>query len=398
MKVTEKSHSAPALLTFAAGCNQLINWGISFYMPGTFARAIAQDTGWSAAQIYLGLTLAMLMMAMVSPFVARLLARIGGQRVVVSGTLIIAGGCLTMANAHTLPVWFSAWLLTGVGMRLALYDALFAALVNLYGQRSRVTLSRVTLAGGLASAVFWPLGASLLTTIGWRHALQVYALFGVLSALLLWTMPNTRLPLTPRRKARRPTSGHDRRAGLLYAALIALVTFVSNGTSTHLPEFIASYGLPVATGMLWGVGQTGARFLEVASGSALTPLRLTLLTTFLMPLCFALGLSGPCLAWAAAGFVLGYGAINGLTTVFKATLPLQLFAAQDYARRTGILLIPAQLLAAASPFAYAWLNHRLGIEGSLAVSALLALVVAALALAIALHQRQFPPETVSDRV
>ena len=189
MKVTEKSHSAPALLTFAAGCNQLINWGISFYMPGTFARAIAQDTGWSAAQIYLGLTLAMLMMAMVSPFVARLLTRIGGQRVVVSGTLIIAGGCLTMANAHTLPVWFSAWLLTGVGMRLALYDALFAALVNLYGQRSRVTLSRVTLAGGLASAVFWPLGASLLTTIGWRHALQVYALFGVLSALLLWTMP-----------------------------------------------------------------------------------------------------------------------------------------------------------------------------------------------------------------
>lgn len=67
MKATAKSPSAPVLLTFAAGCNQLINWGISFYMPGTFARAIAQDTGWSAAQIYLGLTLAMLMMAIVSP-------------------------------------------------------------------------------------------------------------------------------------------------------------------------------------------------------------------------------------------------------------------------------------------------------------------------------------------
>ncbi|VFS80839.1 Uncharacterised protein [Raoultella terrigena] len=94
--------------------------------------------------------------------------------------------------------------------------------------------------------------------------------------------------------------------------------------------------------------------------------------------------------------MLGYGAINGLTTVFKATLPLQLFAAQDYARRTGVLLIPAQLLAAASPFAYAWLNQRLGIEGGLAVSALLALVVAALALAIALHQRQLPAATVSE--
>ncbi|VDR25450.1 Major Facilitator Superfamily [Raoultella terrigena] len=396
MKATAKSPSAPALLTLAAGCNQLINWGISFYMPGTFARAIAQDTGWSAAQIYLGLTLAMLMMAVVSPFVARLLARLGGQRVAMSGTLIVASGCLIMANAHTLPVWFSAWLLTGVGMRLALYDALFAALVNLYGQGARVTISRVTLAGGLASAVFWPLGAWLLLTIGWRHALLVYALFGVLSALLLCKMPNIRLPRPPQRKARPPASRHDRRVGLLYAALIALVTFVSNGTSTHLPEFIASYGLPVAAGMLWGVGQTGARFLEVASGSALTPLKLTLLTTLLMPLCFALGLSGPYFAWAAAGFVLGYGAINGLTTVFKATLPLQLFAAQDYARRTGVLLIPAQLLAAASPFAYAWLNQRLGIVGGLAVSALLAVIVAALALAIALHQRQLSAEAVSE--
>ncbi len=95
--------------------------------------------------------------------------------------------------------------------------------------------------------------------------------------------------------------------------------------------------------------------------------------------------------------MLGYGAINGLTTVFKATLPLQLFAAEDYARRTGILLIPAQLLAAASPFAYAWLNDYLGIRGSLAVSAALALVVAALAMAVAWCQRENTPAAIEER-
>ncbi|HHG8771722.1 TPA: MFS transporter [Raoultella planticola] len=398
MNTTEKTHSASGLLTLAAGCNQLINWGISFYMPGTFARTIALDTGWPTTRIYLGLTLAMLMMALLSPFVARLLARFGGQRVVIFGTLTIAMGCAIMANVHTLPGWLSAWLLTGIGMRLALYDALFAALVNLYGQRARPTLSRVTLAGGLASALFWPLGAFLLTLMDWRHALLVYSLLGLLSALLLWRMPNNKLPALLRQKAPMPASRHDKRLSLVYAALIALVTLVSNGTSTHLPEFIASYGLPVAVGMLWGIGQTGARFLEVASGSALTPLRLTRLTTLLMPLCFALGLSGPYCAWAAAGFVLGYGAINGLTTVFKATLPLALFAAGDYARRTGILLIPAQLLAAAAPFAYAWLNHHLGIQGSLVVSAALTLVIAGLALAIARHPRHAPAQTMNSPV
>lgn len=392
MKNTEKTLAAPGMLTLAAGCHQLINWGISFYMPGTFARAIGQDTGWPATQIYLGLTLAMLMMALLSPFVARLLARFGGQRIVVSGTLAIAAGCAMMATVPTLPGWLVAWLLTGIGMRLALYDSLFAALVNLYGQQARRSISRVTLAGGLASALFWPLGAFLLTVMDWRHALLVYSLLGLLSALLLWQMPNRKRPAVIPPKERLPTPLRHRRVGLLYAALIALVTFVSNGTSTHLPEFIAHYGLPVAAGMLWGIGQTGARFLEVASGSALTPLRLTLLTTLLMPGCFAIGLSSPYILWAAGGFVLGYGAINGLTTVFKATLPLQLFAAEEYARQTGILLIPAQLLAAASPFAYAWLNHQFGIQGSLGISAALTLVVAGLALAIARNQAYRMPD------
>ncbi len=90
-------NAIPRRLAFTAGGQQLINWGISFYMPGTFAGAIAADKGWSLPQIYLGLTLAMLMMAAVSPFVARLLARFGGRLVVTSGTLLIAASCAMMA-------------------------------------------------------------------------------------------------------------------------------------------------------------------------------------------------------------------------------------------------------------------------------------------------------------
>ena len=375
-----KNPALPRALSLTAGCNQLINWGISFYMPGTFARAMTADTGWSSAQIYSGLTLAMLVMAALSPFVARLLARIGGQRVVMTGSLLIALSCLLMAYTHSLMTWYSAWVLTGIGMRLSLYDALFAALVNLYGQQARRTISRVTLAGGLASVVFWPLGEALLMVMNWREALLIYALFGLLSAALTLSLPNQTHPLANKPAA--PAGGEDRRNSWLYAAFIALITFVSNGTSTHLPEFIASVGLPVAVGMLWGIGQTGARFLEVVAGAGLTPLRLTLLTALAMPVCFMLGLSSTLFLWSAAGFVLGYGAINGLVTIVKATLPLQLFAPEEYARRTGVLLIPAQLMAAASPLAYAWLNRALGTMGAMWLSWGLTLVIAGLAVAI----------------
>lgn len=375
-----KNPALPRALSLTAGCNQLINWGISFYMPGTFARAMTADTGWSSAQIYSGLTLAMLVMAALSPFVARLLARIGGQRVVMTGSLLIAMSCLLMAYTHSLMAWYGAWVLTGIGMRLSLYDALFAALVNLYGQQARRTISRVTLAGGLASVVFWPLGEALLMVMNWREALLIYALFGLLSAALTLSLPNQTHPLANKPAA--PAGGEDRRNSWLYAAFIALITFVSNGTSTHLPEFIASVGLPVAVGMLWGIGQTGARFLEVVAGAGLTPLRLTLLTALAMPVCFLLGLCSTLWLWSAAGFVLGYGAINGLVTIVKATLPLQLFAPEEYARRTGVLLIPAQLMAAASPLAYAWLNRALGTIGAMWLSWGLTLVIAGLAVAM----------------
>jgi MFS family permease len=376
----------PRRLALAAGCNQLINWGISFYMPGTFALAISADRGWSSPQIYLGLTLAMLVMAAVSPFVARLLARFGGQTVVMSGTLLIAISCAGMASTQTLSGWYCAWLVTGVGMRLSLYDALFAALVNLYGQQARRTISRVTLAGGLASAVFWPLGDGLLHIMSWQEALRVYALAGLLSAALIRTLPRQRLAVTTKVSA--PPLKNERRNGWLYAAFIALITFVSNGTSTHLPEFIANCGLPVAIGMLWGFGQTGARALEVVAGARLTPFSLTLFTALAMPFCFLVGLSSALFIWCAAGFVLGYGAINGLVTIVKATLPLALFSAENYAHRTGLLLIPAQLMAAASPFAYAWLNKTLGLAGAMWVSTGLTLVIAGLAITIVRRSRR----------
>ncbi len=177
--------------------SNLINWGSLFYMPGTFAGTIAADKGWSPCpQIYLGLTLAMLMMAAVSPFVARLLARFGGRLVVTSGTLLIAASCAMMAWRPSLAGWYGAWLLTGIGMRLSLYDALFAAVVNLYGQQARKTISHITLAGGLASALFWPLGEVLLTIMPWQNALRIYALLGLLSAWLSYQLPRQRLRFT----------------------------------------------------------------------------------------------------------------------------------------------------------------------------------------------------------
>lgn len=373
---------------FCIGMTQLINWGITFYMPGVFGTAIMAETGWSPVVTFFGLTIAMLVMGLVSPLTGPLIARTGGRTMMMAGTFAIILGCFLMAFTRSTTSWVAVWLLMGVGMRLALYDAAFALLVEITGAAARRAVALVTLLGGLASALFWPAGAALLHVTDWRHALIVYGCAGIVSLLLLSTVPagHRRKPFVTGQSAR-ATSGtaEERKAsvsGLWYATLIALMSFVSTGVSTHFPQILAAWGMSAMTGMLWGVGQVSARLLDVASGARTSAVRLNLIIGILLPLCFLAGLAGNVNPVAAAIFVLSYGAVNGLSTVVKAVLPLVLFEPQQYARRTGILLSPAFFLAAIAPSVYAMLLERYGIPGTLLLSAILTLFITAISVVI----------------
>ncbi|WP_431022943.1 MFS transporter (plasmid) [Erwinia rhapontici] len=366
---------------FCVGMTQLINWGITFYMPGAFGAAVMAETGWPPVVTFSGLTVAMLVMGLVSPLTGSVMARYGGRRMMMAGTLGISAGCFLMALTHSSAMWIAAWVLTGAGMRLALYDAAFTLLVETAGVRARRSISLVTLLGGLASAVFWPAGVVLLRITDWRHAVFVYGGAGLVSLLFLCAVPSGDRPTPP--VAGQSDAGEVRTtenrqtviSGRWYAVLIALLSFVSTGVSTHFPQILAAYGMPALTGMLWGAGQVGARLLDVASGSRTSALRLNLITGIALPLCFLTGLAGQFTPAATAVFVLGYGAVNGLSTVVKAVLPLALFDPLHYARKTGVLLSPAFFLAALAPSAYALLLERAGIPGTLLVSAILGLLI-----------------------
>lgn len=372
---------------FCIGMTQLINWGITFYMPGAFGAAVMAETGWSQVATFSGMTVALLVMGVVSPLTGRVMLCAGGRTMMMAGTLAVAVGCFLMAFTHTLPGWIAVWALTGVGMRFALYDAAFALLVDIAGAQARRAISLVTLLGGLASAAFWPAGAALLHVTDWRHAVIVYGCAGLVSLLFLSAVPAGRRVSLPVSSQASPAIGtsEERRvliSGLWYATLIALMSFVSTGVSTHFPQILAAYGMPALTGMLWGVGQVGARLLDVASGARISALRLNLITGILLPLCFLVGLAGKVSPAATAFFVLGYGAVNGLSTVVKAILPLVLFDPLRYARKTGVLLSPGFFFAALAPSAYALLLEHYGISGTLLISLILTLFITAISVVL----------------
>jgi hypothetical protein len=128
----------------ALGVTQIIAWGTSLYALGVLGKPIAADTGWSQGLVFGGLTVGLLTSAAVSAVVGRLLDRHGGRpscdRLDRDG--LRAGAALFR---HPPYAYLAVWVLLGVAMRLSLYDAAFAALVQVTPSRGRRAISYLTL-------------------------------------------------------------------------------------------------------------------------------------------------------------------------------------------------------------------------------------------------------------
>ncbi|MET1077751.1 MAG: MFS transporter [Pseudomonas sp.] len=370
------------------GLAQLIGWGVTFYLPGVFGPAIATAMGWTPVWVYAGLSLAMLVMGLVSPLTGRLVGRHGGRRVMVAGMLLSALGCVLLAVSQGALSYYGAWLVLGVGMRGSLYDAAFATLVGLQGTAAGPAMQRITLFGGLASTLFWPLGELWMALLGWRPALGLYAALALAAGLLLLGLPKAfAVAVSAVPVARSPWS----RAARLYALLMVLLGFLAAGVTAHLPALLAGQGLPVVIAALWGIGQVSGRVLDLLLGRRLSPLGLTRVIGIALPLCFALGLCSGGSILLATLWVFGYGAVNGLATRVRASVPLLLFAPDQYAARTGPLLAPGFVMAALAPAAYAALRQDYGDPASLLLSLLLAVLVCGAALALRRELLARPP-------
>ncbi|ANN80311.1 MFS transporter [Bordetella flabilis] len=368
----------PSSTVFCLGLAQLISWGVSYYLIGGFGGYIGNAQGWARDTVYGGFALGLLVMGLTSPITGRLIDRHGGRKVMMAGSILNAAGCAMLAFCHTLPVYYAAWLVLGLGMRLTLYDAAFAALARIGGPHARRPISQITLLGGLASTAFWPLGHYLAEQYGWRIALLVYAGCALATLPLHWAIPGGRHGEGPQAQApvaRAPLA--LRRAdvligGGLYAMVATMANFLNAGMSAHMIGLLDGLGLGAAVSVwiatLRGVGQSGARLCEVLFGRRVEPLLLNLVACLLMPLAFVAGLYSGRADAAAIAFALLYGACNGILTITRGTVPLVLFDHRTYGGLVGRLLVPSFILSAAAPVVYAAVMDGWGLQWGLYLS------------------------------
>jgi MFS family permease len=372
------------------GVGQIFAWGSSYYLPAVLAGRVARATGWSEAWIYGALSLGLLTSAFVSPRVGHLIDRFGGRPVLAASAVLLAVGLTCQAFAPTLTAFVAAWLVIGVGMGAGLYDPAFSTLGGLYGEQARSAITQLTLFGGFASTVCWPLSAFFLDHFGWRGASLAYAAvnLGVVLPLYLLGVPRERrgAMALPRGAAAAPDRRRfagDRVAFIVLAAGLTLASVIMTVIAVHMLALLQMRGLTlgaaVGLGALIGPSQVGARVFEAAFGRRFHPIWSLLVSALLVAagLCMLLGPSSV----IGAGIVL-YGAGSGIRSIARGTVPLALFGREGYAILMGWLAVPIQVGQAAAPLIGSILIDRLGTD--LTIVALVGVAVANVVLVLLL--------------
>src|SRR5688572_19102261 len=247
----------PFLLAVCAlGITQITAWGTAYYCLGVLANPIARDTGWGLSVIYLGFTLAMLAMGLVSPAAGRALDKYGARNIMVLGTVMISAGMYALSLVTSLAAWFGVWVFLGIGMRLCLYDAAFAALVQVVPSRGRLAISYLTLFGAFASTVFWVVGHYFNEAVGWRQTLVLFAAINLAVCLPLNWIGLARKEAVGKSEAAADAGSirdgsllhgaHRTIAIALFALVMSLNSFVFGVVSVQLVPLLEAAGLAAA--------------------------------------------------------------------------------------------------------------------------------------------------------
>jgi len=397
-------------LLVALGITQITAWGSVYYLMSPLMTHLQRDLGVSKDAVVGAFSLALLVSGVLAPAVGRAIDQHGGRLIMAIGAAGCGLGLFWLSQADEAVSLYGAWLVLGVSMAATLYDPAFAVLARVFGSDLRRAITLITLFGGFASTVFWPLTQALIDAFGWRIAVSILALINVAICvpLHLWAQPAAATRGVPTRTVtgdltapagqERPRDGSVRRALRTPAFYLLCGAFMANGLafsamSVHMLPMLADKGLTplqaAAIGAMAGPMQVLGRIVEMTVGGRYKALHVGLVAMAMLPLSLALFTAlGTAVApyWA---FAFLYGAGNGVVTIVRGAIPAEVFGRTNYGAINGAMAAPVLLAKAGGPLFAAMLWGVMGGYGAivlvLAAVAALSIILVAPLLTLARH-------------
>ena len=354
------------IVVSALGITQTLSWASTYYLTAVFADPVARDLGISPTWFYGAVSAALLLSGLLGPIAGRMIDRHGGRDVLAGTNLVFAAGLVLLSYASGPATLVVAWLVLGVGMGFGLYEAAFATAAGLYGRDARNAITGITLFAGFASTVGWPASAVFIDAFGWRGACVAWAVLHVIVGLPLNRLVVPRATAAVEVRAASvpgvPGPGGLPWTMIILASVFGATWFVSTALAAHLPRLLEATGATpaaaIAAAALVGPAQVAARLAEFGLLRRAAPMVSARLAAGLHPVgAIVLAMVG---APGAIAFVLLHGGGNGLLTIARGTLPLQLFGPAGYGLRTGLLAAPARILQGGAPLLFGLVLDRYG--------------------------------------
>lgn len=345
---------------------QVLSWGSLYYAFSVLSPHMQRELGLGPESAVGAFSWALLVSGLAAAPAGRALDRIGGRRVMRLGSLGAGAGMLLLACAHSAATYWLAWTILGVSMALTLYEAAFATINREIAADPRRAISTLTLFGGLASTVFWPLTLHLDALFGWR---ATWLAFGIVQVAVCAPLHGL---LPSAREGAGTTAGRVPGAGLAQAlrhpafwtlaAAFAANSLVSSALAVHLIGLMhaAGHALPdvVMLAALIGPMQVLGRLGEMSVARRVPAHVVGALTFATLPLAL-----GAVIAFGGQLAVVGlfcmlFGLGNGILTIVRGTLPQELFGRANYGAIAGALAAPSLAAKALGPLAVAALMAR----------------------------------------
>jgi len=380
--------SQPSRTIGILAVTQIVSWGTLYYAFTILAAGMQRELGVAPELVFGAFSWSLLAAGLAATPVGILLDRYGGRYVMASGSFVCAIGLAVLSRAGDVVSLYIAWTLIGIAMSLTLYEAAFATINRKYETGSRQAISTLTLFGGFASTLFWPLTAKLDTVFGWR---DTYLCFAAVQLLLCMPL-HLLLGADPARQHRRghgaEGQGHTLEQALRHPAFWMLAVafsanaFIFSAMSVHLLPLLQRLGLSLSTAVLLatliGPMQVVGRVAEMTFGRNASPRTVGVLTFAMLPAALlVLALFGSHARMVAVFCVL-YGMSNGILTIIRGSIPQVLFGRENYGAIAGALAGPSLLSKAAGPFLAAALLTQKG-GATLLLTVLSAVSIASLA-------------------
>ena len=392
----------PAGIVSALGLTQIIGYGTLYYSFSILAPGMAADLGLTLAEVFGVFSASLFIGGLSATYIGRQMDRIGAATVMTIGSLLAALTLGLCAWSPSIAIFAVAIILLEISSGMVQYQAAFAALVESDPRSASRSITYLTLIGGFASTIFWPISAALSGYMSWRGIYLVFAGLNLFLCMPLhyWIMrvSNTASKGDPAIRTRETVVGaiapHARRRGMILVSFaFALLGFTLAAILAHMVPMLGSIGLGAAAvviGSLFGPAQVLSRLINMIFGKSLSPPALAVLSAVLIVLGVLILLATGNWLPGAVAFAICLGLGSGINSIAQGSLPLYLFGSDGYGAITGKMAAARLAVGAGAPFVFAAAMEHIGLNFALIANACLGAISIAAFVAVAASSRMEP--------